>query len=328
MMNNKDTWRPTIDLQTLATRSQLLWDIRSFFQQLGFWEVHTPVLSQDTVVDRHIDPITVAGKSLNLTPLAEQTLYLQTSPEFGMKRLLAAGADKIYQISPVFRAGERGTFHNPEFTMLEWYRRDDTLDEAVKLLADLVRAVSPNLPVRIVTYQDAFHSAVGLCPLSCSLDDLAKLAVESSLGVSADWSDDRDTWLDLIFSELVQPALGLGRADIVCLYPASQSALARISAQDASVAERFELFISGVELANGYHELVDPDELSRRNATVSAQRASDGKTPLPSSSRLIQAMQSGLPACSGCALGLDRLLMVLTGASNIDQVISFPIETC
>jgi lysyl-tRNA synthetase class 2 len=303
-----------------------LWGIRRFFREAGFHEVQTPILSRDTVVDRHIDPVTVVGSALGVGELRETTFYLQTSPEFGMKRLLAAGAQRIYQIGSVFRAEERGNFHNPEFTMIEWYRTGDDLIQATDFLAQLLHTVSATWRPKSITYQQAFLQHLGICPLQCSLAELAAAAVRLNLGVPIDWSNDRDDWLNLLFSETVQPLLGKPHPEIVTHYPSSQSALARVSSQDCRVAERFELFIDGIELANGYHELLNADELAKRNATVNEQRIRAGKAPLPGESRLVEAMRCGLPACSGCALGLDRLIMVLSQSTRIDQVICFPIE--
>lgn len=289
-------------------------------------EVQTPILSQDTVLDRHIDPVILSGVSLALGELNNTSFYLQTSPEFGMKRLLAAGMQAFYQIGPVFRAGERGDFHNPEFTMVEWYRVGDGLEQAVDLLARLVCQTLACPSAQTETYQQSFIRLTQLDPLTCSLSDLADAAIAHKIGVERHWSQDRDDWLNLLFSELIQPKLGHAAPTIITHYPASQSALARLSADDNRTAERFELFINGVELANGYHELLDARELIQRNERVAQQRQVDGKAPLPTHSRLIDAMQAGLPPCSGCALGLDRLVMIATGATKIDAVIPFPIE--
>ncbi len=287
-------------------------------------EVHTPVISQDTVVDRHIDPIQLPRRNLGLAEADDATLYLQTSPEFGMKRLLAAGLEAIYQIGPAFRSGEVGAFHNPEFTMVEWYQVGDDLQRGIQLLSDLVQVVIKTPPAEIATYQSVFLSHTGCDPLAAPIDDFADAARRLKLSVPDDWSGDKDDWLHLIFSECVQPQLGHERPIIVTHYPASQSALARIS-PDGKTAERFELFIQGIELANGYHELVDPDELDLRNRSVNAERTADGKAALPGESRLLEAMRAGMPACSGCALGLDRLVMIAVGAKSLDEVIAFPI---
>ncbi|MBX3420493.1 MAG: EF-P lysine aminoacylase GenX [Pirellulaceae bacterium] len=321
-----DDWQPTASHCNFQLRSEVLWRVRQFFHQARFLEVQPPLLSRDTVVDRHIDPVCIPGSALGLPLLSQSDWYLQTSPEFAMKRMLAAGAQRIYAICPVFRSGERGVMHNPEFTMLEWYRVGDDLAAAIGLLADLVRSVLPNSQPRQLRYQDAFTDAVGICPLSSSIGELADVAAAHRLGVDTRWSTDRDDWLDLLFAELVQPRFSSHQPTILTHFPASQAALARVCADDPRVAERFELFIGGVELANGYHELLDAGELAERNRRTSQQRRRDGKPELKSYGRMLAAMQAGLPPCSGCALGLDRLLMVLSSSQHIDQVISFPIE--
>ena len=319
-------WRPTASVETLNQRGEIVWGIREYFHQLGFVEVHTPVLSHDTVIDRYIDPIRVLASELRCQSAGNGELFLQTSPEFGMKRLVAAGMSAIYQIGPVFRAEERGEHHNPEFTMVEWYRVGDDLDAAVGLLSHLICRIMRLDRCEVVSYASAFQQAVTIDPLSASVNELAHAAISRGLSVQLSFSEDRDTWLNLIFAELVQPQLGCQRPTIVTHYPASQSALAQISQHQPGTAERFELFVQGVELANGYHELLNADELAARNREGLQQRAADGKSELPSSSRLIEAMRSGLPACSGCALGLDRLVMVACGHTSIDRVIPFPIE--
>jgi lysyl-tRNA synthetase class 2 len=321
-----NSWQPTARTEILQRRAALLWSIRQFFHDCDMAEVHTPILSHDTVIDRHIDPVCLPGANLAIPATDGAMLYLQTSPEFCMKRLMAAGMKAIYQVAPVFRAGERGTFHNPEFTMVEWYRVGDRLSEGIQLLSDLVKSVLKVPQVDLLSYQQAFQLHASCDPLSCTVEDLADAARALRLGVSSNWSDDRDDWLNLLFAEAVQPRLGWSNPVIVTHYPATQSALARQSAEDERTAERFELFINGIELANGYHELVDAGEFERRNQTVSAQRAQDGKPQLPDESRLLAAMRDGLPACSGCALGFDRLVMVATGAKSIDEVMAFPIE--
>ncbi len=303
-----------------------MWQLRTYFHEHGFAEVHTPIISHDTVVDLNIEPVRIPGCHLDCQGAGKHDLFLQTSPEFAMKRLLAAGMKAIYSIGPVFRAGERGANHNPEFTMVEWYRVGDDFAAGVSLVDQLVRVAIGGPAAEAITYQQAFKIHAGIDPLTASVKQLSELAMANNLGVSSDWSDDTDTWLDLLFSELVQPRLGHTCPTIITHYPASQSALARIAEADARTAERFELFVRGVELANGYHELLDPAELMLRNEQTEAKRRQLGRPSLPVSSRLIQAMQSGIPACSGCALGLDRLIMVALGAKQIDEVLALPIE--
>lgn len=326
MESNKQQWRPSADLISLQRRSEIVWSIRSFFQAAGFWEVHTPLLCQDTILDRYIEPLSVPGEFLAIPGLENIQFYLQTSPEFAMKRLLAAGAEKIYQIGSVFRAGERGPLHNPEFTMLEWYRCGDNFEQGIQFLKELIQCLLPGTTPQQASYQSLFLHYVGLCPLTCDDQSLVRAARKRQLTEGHDWSSDRDDWLNLLFSELVQPNLGMQQPIIVTHYPASQSALARIAASDPRVSERYELFAYGVELANGYHELIEPEELRQRIEKVRQQRVADGKPEFRENSRLIQAMKDGMPSCSGCALGLDRMIMVIQRAQSIDQVIAFPIE--
>ena len=317
---------PTAPLGNLALRAQLLRRVREFFDGRGFLEVQTPVLSADTVVDRHLDPLAVMLFDDPREPSVGRTLWLQTSPEFGMKRLLAAGAQAIYQVTPVFRGGERGAWHNPEFTIVEWYRVGDAMHEGMQLLSDLAAHALGVGAAERVSYRQAFVRRVGLDPLRASIDDLERTAARRGAAAPPGLGDDRDAWLDLLFTECVQPHLGRECATILYHYPASQAMLARLCDEDPTVAERFELFIGGVELANGYHELLDADVLQQRSAAANRQRAADGKYTLPENNRLLSAMRHGLPPCTGVALGFDRLTMLAAGVADIGQVLAFPVE--
>jgi lysyl-tRNA synthetase class 2 len=312
-------FRPTASLDRLRQRAALLRQVRAFFDQRRFLEVQTPILSADTVVDRHLDPFCLDE--------AGRRYWLQTSPEFAMKRLLAAGVGSTYQITPVFRRDELGPLHNPEFTMVEWYQVGAGLAQGLDLLGDLAQATLGCGAVERITYAEAFQRFVGIDPHTVPVADLPQVA--ASLGVQAPESlpvDDRDGWLDLLLVDRVQPRLGVDRPTILYEYPASQAALAQVRPGPPPVAERFELYLSGVELANGFHELADPAELRRRNAEANRQRLADGKSPLPEESRLLEAMAAGLPESTGCALGFDRLLMAVTGAPSIAEVIAFPFD--
>jgi lysyl-tRNA synthetase class 2 len=318
---------PTATLANLKLRARLLRRIREFFDGRGFLEVETPVLSADTVVDRHLDPLPVTLLDDPREPAVGRTLWMQTSPEFGMKRLLAAGATAIYQIAHVFRGGERGAWHNPEFTMVEWYRAGDGMPEGIQLLADFTDQLLGMGAAERISYRQAFLSHVELDPLTATGPQLAEVARRRGLAIPPGLDvADRDAWLDLLLVECIQPHLGRGRPTIVYDYPASQAALARVRDEDPPVAERFELFVRGVELANGYHELLDPDLLRMRNSRSNQLRRADGKYTLPEDSRLLAAMRHGLPPCAGVALGFDRLVMLAAGAADIAQVIAFPIE--
>jgi len=316
------SFRPTASWDRLRGRAELLRRVRAFFDGRGFLEVETPIVSSDTVVDRHLDPFSVVGHRED-----GRALWLQTSPEFCMKRLLAAGAEAIYQVARVFRQGERGPLHNPEFTMVEWYRSGHGMDEGIALLSDLAEELLGRGPAGRMSYREAFERHVGLDPHTADVRDLA--AAVDRLDVVAPASlgeDDRDGWLDLLLAERVQPHLGVDRPVVVYDYPPSQAALARVRDDDPPVAERFELFASGIELANGYHELLDPAVLRERNARNNALRRADGKRPLPEESRLLAAMEAGLPDATGVALGFDRLVMLALGASCVDEVMAFPFD--
>lgn len=320
-------FQSTASLKALRQRSQLLREIRAFFEDRDFLHVETPLVSRDTVVDRHIEPVRISAAEVIDGGSPSDRLFLQTSPEFAMKRLLASGATAIYQICKAFRKGESGRFHNPEFTMLEWYRVGDDYAAGIDLLAQFAKHVFAVENVDTMTYREAFIKLADVDPFSASITDLKTVCQSRQIDTSSFAQDvDRDSWLNLIMSEVVEPSLGASDPVIVSDWPASQAALAKVRTDDQGqqVAERFELFYRGVELANGYHELLDPLELEARNQNVNRQRVVDGHQPLPQHSKLLQAMQHGLPACSGVAVGIDRLLMVLLGADSIDDVIAFP----
>lgn len=314
-----DNWRPSADWPTLRLRASLLHQTRCFFEQRGFLEVETPLLSADTVVDKHLEPIPVGP----ISHTANGPFWLQTSPELAMKRLLAAGGEAIYQITRAFRSGEQGRLHNPEFTILEWYRRGDTMEDGIALVSDLCRSLLETEPADRLSYQEAFLKYAKIDPLTAQRSHLAQLATAAGLAVPAELGDDRDDWLDLVMLELVMPQLGIARPVILYDYPASQAALAKIRPGSPPVAERFELFFCGIELANGYHELLDPDELRLRAIETNRQRAAVGKPQLPVESRLLEAMRVGLPRCTGVALGFDRLVMLAAGRAELAQVMAF-----
>ncbi|HEX3654611.1 MAG TPA: EF-P lysine aminoacylase EpmA [Pirellulales bacterium] len=316
---------PAASWPMLELRARLLATVREFFATRGFLEVETPLLSADVVVDRHLEPFEV--RLQDAAGHDGRRLFLQTSPEFAMKRLMAAGGQAIYQITRAFRQGEIGRLHNPEFTMIEWYRRGDGLAEGMALLSDLCQALLGRGQSQRLTYRAAFQQFAEVDPLA---DDVATLRGRlQSRGIAAPASlsaDDRDGWLDLLLVELVEPHLGRDRPTVLHDYPASQSALATIRPEEPPVAERFELYVDGIELANGYHELLDPALLRARNRQNNLLRQQDGRPALPEDSRLLAAMEHGLPPCSGVALGFDRVAMLAAGASSLADVLAFPID--
>ncbi|MCL2711436.1 MAG: EF-P lysine aminoacylase EpmA [Planctomycetaceae bacterium] len=318
--------------ENLRFRSELIWCIRQFFYDRNFCEVQTPILSADTNVDCYLEPLAVTDKLLPLNHHNSRKYYLQTSPEFAMKRLLAAGLDPIFQIAPVFRLGDRGQFHNVEFTMLEWYRIGDNYKTGMFLLAELIRFLYDVLEIESAdeigycTYRDAFESEVGLNPHTTTAQELQgvcdarNIVYPESYGVTS-----LDDYLDRLFSELVQPTL---ESVIVYDFPQSQSQLAKVRQdEEYAVSERFELYLKGQEIANGYHEIRDASELRRRFQANRERRLADGRAWLPIESRLLTVMELGFPQCSGTALGIDRLLMVMLDADTIEDVLIFPIET-
>lgn len=300
----------------------MLTAIRAFFAARDVLEVETPLLCQSIGTDPHLDFFSVPATGNALR-------YLQTSPEFAMKRLLAAGSGSIYQICKAFRRDEAGRMHNPEFTLLEWYRLDCDLAGLMDDMEDLLRCLDEEglgegAAIRI-RYHDAFLQYTGLAPLEASFHELAACAARHGLPEAPDLcGTDRSLWLDLLFSHIIQPQLGRHGPCFVYEYPACQPSLARRNPEDARWVERVELFWRGVELANGFHELCDVDEQAARFAAECRTRRLREQSVPEVDARLLAALRHGLPDCSGVAIGLDRLLMLLSGADHIEQVLAFP----
>lgn len=319
-------WRPTAGLERIRARARLLADIRAFFARDGVMEVETPVCS----AHGSTDPSLVSLETLYRGPGSPEgrPLYLHTSPEFAMKRLLAAGSGPIYQICKVFRAEERGRRHNPEFSLLEWYRpgfdHHRLMDDVEALLRSLY---DRSLAVERLSYRELFERYLGVDPHTATGAALRDLAVSLGLsGASRLSLVGRDPWLDLLLTHSIEPRLAKRGLVFVYDYPASQASLARVREGVPLVAERFEAYLDGVELANGFHELDDAIEQRRRFEAEQALRRERGLHPVPMDVHLLQALETGLPDCSGVALGVDRLLMAVTGADSIDEVLTFPVE--
>ena len=308
-------WHPCADVDVLRKRAAVFAGIRQFFSERGVLEVDVPVLGETGVTDLHIDsiPAVVGG----------QSRYLQSSPEYYMKRLLAAGSGAIYCLGKAFRDGESGRRHNPEFTLLEWYRPGWSEHQLMAELVALVSALADEqMPHFFYAYRDVFFAATGLDPHQAGLSVLQQLASELS---GSDFSRvSRSECLDLIFSLSVEPQLPDGLV-LIGSYPSCQAALARVAAdeQGVPVARRFEVFLNRMELANGYFELTDPIEQRSRFLSDQALRQSAGKPAMAMDEKLLAALEAGLPDCAGVALGVDRLLMQLLGKSRIDEVIAF-----
>ena len=316
--DSRPDWRPSASRLALEARAALLAAIRTFFSERKVLEVETPLLSAAGNTDTAINSMRVES-----TP----PRYLRTSPEYPLKRLLAAGVGDVYELGRVFRGGERGQWHNPEFTLLEWYRNGWTYlelaDEVVALIRHCGAGRFDDWQVSRITYRDLFLQKTGLDPFHTDTTECASLALER--GIHSGPLDEHQ-WLDLILTHLIQPALGGERITVVHEYPPEQAALARVMPGSLPVAERFEVYLGETELANGYQELGDAAEQQRRFEHDNRLRAIRGDDAPPIDQHLIMALQHGLPECSGVALGVDRLLMAILQLDRIDGVLAFPAE--
>ncbi len=321
-------WKPTACIANLKARAALYQRLRAFFAAREVLEVEVPLLSHAAVSDPQLSVISA--------PACGQPAYLQTSPEFGLKRLLSAGIGACYSLGKAFRDDEAGGRHNPEFTMLEWYRPgfDDhqlmrEVDALLRSVAELrtVATAPRRLPEAMFrSYREVFQQCLGVDPHTATAGQL-EMAAQQHLQTdltSFVGEPNRDVWLDLLMTHCIEPSLK--GVQFIYDYPQSQSALARCNTdeQGAVVARRFELYVDGVELANGYWELTDADELSKRFQADQAYRAANGLPCRPLDERLLAAHRAGLPDCAGVAMGVDRLLMWLTGSQHIEQVIALP----
>lgn len=356
-------YQPTASVAALRRRAYLLRSIRRFFEERGYWEVETPLLDREVILDAYLEPFAV--------PAADgTTYYLQTSPELGMKRLLCAGARQIYQMTKAFRQHEEGRLHNPEFTLLEWYDTAKSYPEQMDFTEEFVRAMfrgdwtkppasdstkSPakaetmtarknapaetassrhpaveaaaaGKPFERLSYNAAFERYLGVPVLSLRTEELEKLAEAQGIQPPASLrADDRDGWLNLLLSECLEKHLGQSVPLFLYDYPASQAALAKIRDEKIPVAERFELYVGGIELCNGYNELTNPRELQRRMEKQARLRTRESLPPLPPPEQLLRVMEAGLPPSTGVALGVDRLVLLAQGYEHLAEVMSFPI---
>lgn len=321
---SSQNWMPSASIEQLQRRADILASIRAFFFERKVMEVDTPAMSHATGTDVHLH--TFQTDFVGPGYADGVRLHFMTSPEFHMKRLLAAGSGSIYQINKAFRNEEAGRYHNPEFTMLEWYRLDFTHHDLMNEMNELLTLVLKCGQAERMTYQDAFIQVLGVCPLESSMDELRAVAAPLGLSDIADIEEDRDTLLQLLFSMGVEVKIGQNVPTFVYDFPASQAALAKINPSDPRVAERFEVYFKGIELANGFHELDNAKEQLMRFEADNAKRKSMGLVELPIDHHLLAALEAGLPHCSGVALGVDRLIMLAMGEKHIDQVMAFPFD--
>jgi elongation factor P--(R)-beta-lysine ligase len=317
------SWAPSASLPTLRLRAQLLAAARSFFADRNVLEVDTPLMVRHAVSDPHIHSARVQ------LPGHGAPLFLHSSPEYAMKRLLAAGSGDIYQIAHVFRGEERGRLHNAEFTLIEWYRCGYSMQQLMQEVAELAHrllGLPPQAPIEALSYAEAFQRELDCAALTASDAALRQLAIAQRLEPRLAERCERDELLDWLMGSTVGPRLGADRLCFLHRYPASQAALARLDRNDPRVALRFELYYRGVELANGFEELADAAEQRARFEHDREQRRRRGLPAPEIDAALLAALAAGLPSVSGVALGFDRVLMLRTGASDIGAVLAFPLE--
>ncbi len=313
-------WQPTASFEILRQRADMISRIRAFFAERGVWEVETPLLSHATVTDAHIMSIEAPFKEMGSGK--EEICYLQTSPEYAMKRLLAAGSGSIFQITKAFRQGEVGRLHNPEFTMLEWYRLGFDHHALMDELDELLQVVLKLPPAMRMSVADVYQQCVGIDPHTATVEDLKKCA-EQYVESYPDLPNDKNNWLDLLFTHCIEPQLGKDAPLFLYDFPVSQAALAKIRQENPPVASRFEMYFKGVELANGFHELQDSVEQRKRFEADLKYRETQGIPLVPMDERFLAALQQGLPDCAGVALGIDRLIMLALGCETVAATLSF-----
>jgi lysyl-tRNA synthetase class 2 len=323
-----DAWEPSANLAVLRQRAAMLARARQFFADARVLEVDTPVVVGAAVSDVHIESVMLEAHA----PTASRApRFLHTSPEYAMKRLLAGGSGDIYQICHVMRGFERSALHNPEFTLIEWYRIGVALEALMQEVESLVRvlldAAASGYRSERLTYREAFLRELHLDPFEASLATLDEAAHAAGYRAAPGANGaGRDELLELLMGTIVGPRLGRGALTFVCGYPASQAALARLDAHDPRAARRFELYCEGLELANGFHELASASEQRARFERDRRERAQLGLPAHALDERLLAALEAGLPDCCGVALGFDRVAMLATHARHIDEVLAFPDE--
>ena len=314
-----------MDIEIIKGRARIVSDIRHFFSQRHVLEVDTPILSRAAPTAPYLESFKT--EFIPMGSIDKASYYLQTSPEFAMKVLLAGGSGSIYQIAKVFRNGERGRLHSPEFTMLEWYRPELNLEELMDEVAALLQTITSYSESVRFSYKEVFSQYLNVNVLVCSKDELQKLAIKKLPSFSGDFYLDRDGWLELLMSQVIEPELAsLKKPVFIYNFPASQAQLAKVKLDNdgEQVAARFELYAGGLEVANGYDELLDAKELRKRFEYDNQQRLKLGKAEMPIDEKLLAAMDLGLPPCTGVALGLDRLLMLAMNKESIDCVQNLP----
>ena len=310
-------WQPSASIHILQQRAKILQEIRAFFSLRDIWEVETPLLSHTTVTDPFIQSFSVVH------PYDSKPLYLQTSPEYAMKRLLATGSGPIYQITKAFRQEESGRYHHPEFTMLEWYRPNYDHHQLMDEVDALLQCVLHSAAAKRMTYSELFQNYLQINPFFAKHDVFMHIAKKYKLNVQTPISD-RDTWLQLLMSHCIEPQIGQEQPFFIYDFPPSQAALAKIREKETPpVASRFEVYFKGIELANGFHELQNAEEQRMRFEKDNQHRQKNSLPIVPIDEQLLAALVHGLPDCSGVALGLDRLMIIALQKKKLSEAMSF-----
>ncbi|OJU81792.1 MAG: EF-P lysine aminoacylase GenX [Chlamydia sp. 32-24] len=308
-------------ISVLKDRAHMLAQVRAFFSDKNVLEVDCPLATTFASIDTHIDLLPALYNN-------QTTRYLTSSPEYGMKRLLAQGMGHIYQLAHVFRDGECGNKHNPEFMMIEWYRLDFTLQQMSQETCNLIQLFIGPLPMQVISYREAFQKFLNVDYVHTTEKQLLELIQEKKIETYPGIEEDgKDALLNLLLATCIEPQLGEKALCILQHYPASQCALAtKKQIEDEFVAERFEIYYQGLELANGYHELTDAKEQRKRFVISNSERLKNGKKELPIDEYFLSALEKGLPNCSGVAVGFDRLMMIRHQTPFIEDVIPFSWE--
>ena len=313
----------------LLLRAEILKKIRQFFEQRDYLEVETPLLCSHSVTDPFINSFSIAPThSSPLTAHSKNQRFLQTSPEYAMKRLLAKGSGPIFQICKAFRVDEPSTKHNPEFTLLEWYRPNFDHHDLMGEMDDFLQTTIDAKPAKKISYADLFIQTLNINPHLADCDALSQCADDHNIQLSNTNNFSKTTCLEILFTHLIEPKLGFDQPAFVYDFPVEQAALAKIRLDDPAVAERFEVYINGTELANGFHELTNAEQQLERFKENNRQRQTLNLPVLPIDPFFIDALKKGLPDCAGVALGVDRLLMLALDKKSITEVISFNWESC
>lgn len=313
-------WRPGTSLDTLKRRARLLQQVRDFFSLRGVLEVETPGISRFPTLDLHLESFSVFHPDKTLQG------YLITSPEYHMKRLISAGSGSIYQLCRAYRCDESGSRHNPEFTILEWYRVGWDQWQLMKEIEDLMQLLLGTNTADYISYREAFEGALSMDPFTITLERFAEICSRHTLQ-PPDYlllqDTDRDEWLNFLIGFLIEPHLGRDRPVFLHSFPASQASLAKLDDDNPQCAMRFEVYFKGLELGNGFCELTDAEAQENRFREENRKRRAAGKEELAYDPRFIEALKQGMPDCSGIAMGFDRLVMLALGKHSIDEVQTF-----